>query len=144
MGCKSVAPTAGRLLSVITVAVTRDLTEAVKIANDFAAEHVEVMTKKAASVARQVRNAGAVFVGRYSPVPVGDFYAGPNHVLPTGAAAKFSSGLSVLDFMKRMSVVSYTKESLSEALPAVAVMAEVEGLRRHADALRVRFRKDTK
>jgi histidinol dehydrogenase len=141
---ESAIPSARELLGVITVVITRDLTEAVKLANDFAAEHVEVMTRKAASVARQVRNAGAVFVGRYSPVPVGDFYAGPNHVLPTGAAAKFSSGLSVLDFMKRISVVSYTKGSLSEALPAVAVMAEVEGLRRHADALRVRFRRDTK
>ncbi|MDP2898029.1 MAG: histidinol dehydrogenase [bacterium] len=144
-GCgESVAPAAGELLGVITIVIARDLSEAVKLTNDFAAEHVEVMTKKAASVARQIRNAGAVFVGPYSPVPVGDFYAGPNHVLPTGAAAKFSSGLSVLDFMKRMSVVSYTRRSLSEALPAVASMAEAEGLRRHADALRVRFRRDTK
>ena len=127
-------------LSAITIVITRDLTEAVKMANDFAAEHVEVMTRKAASVASQIRNAGAVFVGPYSPVPLGDFYAGPNHVLPTGAAAKFSSGLSVLDFMKRVSVISYTKSSLKEALPAVSAMAGVEGLENHAEALRVRFR----
>lgn len=129
-----------RLLSSITVIVTRDLTEAVQMANDFAAEHVEVMTKRAASVAGQIQNAGAVFVGPYSPVPLGDFFAGPNHVLPTGAAAKFSSGLSVLDFMKRVSVISYTKSSLKEAFPAVSAMAGVEGLEKHAEAVRVRFR----
>jgi histidinol dehydrogenase len=133
-----------RLLDVITIVTTRDLNEAEEIANIFAAEHVEVMTKRPASVARRVRNAGAVFVGPHSPVPLGDFYAGPNHVLPTGAAARFSSGLSVLDFMKRVSVVSYNKSSLREALPAVSAMAEMEGLERHAEALRVRFGGDTK
>ena len=130
-----------KLLAAITIVVAKSLAQALKLANDFAAEHVEVMTRKAASVARQVRNAGAVFVGPYSPVPVGDFYAGPNHVLPTGAAAKFSSGLSVLDFMRRVSVISYTRKSLRAALPAVSKMAEVEGLPAHAEAVRIRFRK---
>jgi histidinol dehydrogenase len=133
-----------KLLNAITLVVTRGLAQAVKLANDFAAEHVEVMTRKAASVAKRVRNAGAIFVGPYSPVPIGDFYAGPNHVLPTAAAAKFSSGLSVLDFMKKISVISYTRKSLRAALPAVSKMAEVEGLPAHAEAVRIRFDKGRK
>ncbi len=131
-----------KLLSAIIILITKNQAESLQFANDFAAEHVEVMARKASSVARRIKNAGAVFVGRYSPVPLGDFYAGPNHVLPTGGAAKFLSGLSVIDFMKRVSLTSYTKESLRRALPAVAKMAEVEGLQRHAEAVRIRFAKD--
>ncbi len=133
-----------KLLAAITIVVTKTLRQALDFANDFAAEHVEVMTRKAATVAKQVRNAGAVFVGPYSPVPVGDFYAGPNHVLPTAAAARFSSGLSVLDFMKRVSVIAYTKKSLRAALPEVSKMAEVEGLPGHGEAVRIRFDKGRK
>lgn len=128
-----------KLLSSIIIVLTKSLAEGMRFADEFAAEHVEVMTRRAASVAKQIENAGAVFVGRYSPVPVGDFYAGPNHVLPTGGAARFSSGLSVTDFMKRISVISYTKKSLRSALPAVEKMAEVEGLQGHAEAVRTRF-----
>jgi histidinol dehydrogenase len=128
-----------RFLAAIFIVLTRSRDEAVEFANAFAAEHVEVMVRKAASVAKRIRNAGAVFVGRYSPVPLGDFYAGPNHILPTGGAARFLSGLSVVDFMKRIGVVSYTKKSLRKALPAVEKMAEVEGLPAHAEAVRIRF-----
>jgi histidinol dehydrogenase len=134
------SPLANRsLLSAITLVVTKTLAEAVEFANDFAAEHVEVMTRRASSVARQIKNGGALFVGAYSPVPLGDFYAGPNHVLPTGGAATFLSGLSVLDFMKRMSVISYTKKSLLAAQSSVSKMAEVEGLPIHGEAVRMRF-----
>ncbi len=133
-----------RILSSIVIVITRNQAEAVEFANDFAAEHVEVMVRKASSVARRITNAGAVFVGRFSPVPLGDFYAGPNHVLPTGGAARFLSGLSVIDFMKRVSVISYTKESLRRALPTVEKMAEVEGLKGHAEAVRIRFNRDSK
>jgi histidinol dehydrogenase len=128
-----------KLLSSIIVVVTKDQAEAVEFANEFAAEHVEVMVKQPASAARRIRNAGAVFVGRCSPVPVGDFYAGPNHVLPTGGAARFQSGLSVIDFMKRVSLISYTKDSLRGSLPAVTKMAKIEGLEGHAEAVQVRF-----
>lgn len=127
------------LLSSITVVAARSLDGAVKFANDFAAEHVEVMVKQASSVAKRITNAGAVFVGDYSPVPVGDFYAGPNHVLPTGGAARFLSGLSVLDFMRRVSVIRYSKKSLQTSLSAVSKMAQVERLLGHAEAVRIRF-----
>jgi histidinol dehydrogenase len=134
-------PGDNRLLAAVFIVVAKDLSEAIQFANNFAAEHVEVITRKPDSIAAQIRNAGAVFIGPYSPVCVGDFYAGPNHVLPTGGTARFLSGLSLLDFMRRVSVVSYTKKSLRTALPAVTKFAEVEGLRRHADAARLRFRK---
>ncbi len=128
-----------RLLSSIIVVVTKSLAESLEFANQFAAEHVEVVTRRAASVANRIVNAGAIFVGKYSPVPLGDFYAGPNHVLPTGGAARFSSGLSVTDFMKRMGVIAYTKKSLRTALPAMEKMGEVERLEGHAEAVRTRF-----
>jgi len=128
-----------KLLSSVILVITRNQAEALEFANEFAAEHVEVMVRQASSVAKRITNAGAVFVGKYSPVPIGDFYAGPNHVLPTGGAARFLSGLSVIDFMKRVSVISYTKKALRGALPSVAKMAEVEGLEGHAEAVRIRF-----
>jgi len=139
---RETALAAKKLLATVFVVLTRNQDEALEFANEFAAEHVEILTRKASSVARRIKNAGAVFVGNYSPVPLGDFYAGPNHVLPTGGAARFLSGLSVVDFMKRVSFVSYTKKSLQQALPLVAKMGQVEGLQGHVEAVRIRFGKD--
>ena len=134
-------PGEDKLLAAVFIVATNSLSEAVQFANDFAAEHVEVMTGRPDSVAAEIRNAGAIFIGPYSPVSVGDFYAGPNHILPTGGTARFLSGLSVLDFMRRVGIISYTKKSLKAALPAVTKFAEVEGLHRHAEAVRLRFRR---
>jgi histidinol dehydrogenase len=104
----------------------------------WAAEHREVITEDAATVARRVRNAGAVFIGHWTPVSLGDYLAGSNHVLPTGGTARFSSGLSTQSFLKRMSFVEYTQEALEKAAPLVDAFAHAEDLPAHAAAVAIR------
>ena len=89
-----------------------------------------------------MHNAGAIFIGPYSPEAVGDYIAGPNHVLPTGTAARYASPLSVDDFLKKSSLISYTKAALEEVTPSVIKLAEVEGLEGHAAAMKIRFEED--
>ena len=86
-----------------------------------------------------IRNAGAILIGPYSPEPVGDYIAGPNHILPTGTAARYASPLSVDDFLKKTSLISYTKTALEKVTPAAVKLAEVEGLEGHAAAMKIRF-----
>ena len=88
-----------------------------------------------------IRNAGAIFSGAYPPEPLGDYYAGPNHILPTGGTARFYSVLNVETFMKKTSIISYTKEALAEAADDIIAMAEAEGLQAHANAIRIRKEK---
>ena len=122
--------------------VTRDLDEAIEITNDFAPEHLEIVTRKPKSVLKRINNAGAVFIGEYSPVPVGDFIAGPSHVLPTNGAARASSGLSVHDFLKRIGTIEYTKEKLDSVAADIERMALVEGLDAHAETVKIRQRRE--
>ncbi len=115
-----------------------DVDHGVEVVDAWAAEHLEVITAAAADVARRVRNAGAVFVGSWTPVSLGDDLAGSNHLLPTGGTARFSSGLSTQSFLKRMSFVEYTEEALAKVAPLVTAFAHAEDLPAHAAAVNVR------
>ncbi len=114
--------------------------EAVAIANDLAPEHLEIITRDDDAVGEQIRNAGAIFFGAYTPEAVGDYFAGPNHVLPTGGAARFSSALGVCDFIKRTSVLRYSQEALSAKADKIATIAEAEGLTAHARSATIRMK----
>jgi histidinol dehydrogenase len=120
------------------IVVVRDLDQAVGVANDYAAEHLEVHTVDAAGVAARVVNAGAVFVGPHTPVSLGDYVAGSNHVLPTGGSARHSSGLSVRAFCRNMQVVTYTEEALREVGDHVVHLAAAEDLPSHGAAVTAR------
>jgi histidinol dehydrogenase len=109
------------------------------VANGYAAEHLEIQTRDAAAVAAKVRNAGAVFVGSFAPVSLGDYCAGSNHVLPTGGCACHSSGLSVQSFLRGVHVVDYSREALQEVADHVVAFAEAEDLPAHGEAVSARF-----
>ena len=121
------------------IMVTRSLKEAVDIANDIAPEHVQVMVRKPEECVEAVRNAGAIFVGPYATPPLGDYVAGPNHVLPTGGSARFFSPLGVYDFVKRTSIVRAGPEGFAALAPAVVHLARREGLDEHARAMEARL-----
>jgi histidinol dehydrogenase len=112
--------------------------EAIEVANRRAPEHLEIMAEGAERIASGIRHAGAIFLGDDSPEPVGDYLAGPSHVLPTGGTARFASPLGVYDFVKRTSVIRYTHERLAADAPSIIALAEEEGLYGHAEAVRVR------
>ena len=122
-----------------SVIVVRDLDQAMEIANEFAPEHLLIVTEDAAARATQVENAGAVFVGAYATVPLGDYVAGPNHTLPTSGAARFGSPLGVHTFMKRTSVLSLDRDDLQTLRGATVRLAGMEGLSAHAHAVEVRL-----
>jgi histidinol dehydrogenase len=121
------------------VVVTRDLAEAVAIANRLAPEHLELAVRDPFAWVPAIRHAGAIFLGPHTPEVVGDYLAGPNHVLPTGATARFASGLSVEDFVKRSSLIHYTPAGLRAAWPHLAALAAAEGLHGHGEAARLRL-----
>ena len=123
------------------IIVTATLEEAMPLVNRLAGEHVElaVDTARAEKLFGMIRHAGSVFLGRLTPEAVGDYVAGPNHVLPTGRRARFSSGLSVLDFMKRTSFIGLDKKALKAIGPAAVTLAEAEGLPAHAASVKVRL-----
>ncbi len=121
------------------IVLVDDLDAGLAVVDAYAAEHLEVQTRDAARWAAQVRNAGAVFVGSWSPVSLGDYCAGSNHVLPTGGCARHSSGLSVQTFLRGIHVVEYTREALAEVAPHVLALAVAEDLPAHGDAVRARF-----
>jgi histidinol dehydrogenase len=121
------------------VFVVAGLEEACGLVNDLAPEHLEIVARDDEAVAARIRHAGAIFFGAYSPEAVGDYIAGPNHVLPTGGAARFSSALSVSDFLRRTSLVRYTRERLQETAHMVAALARSEGLEAHARSALVRL-----
>jgi len=119
--------------------LTASLEEAVELANGLAPEHLELQVRDPEGLLGRVRHAGAVFLGRHTPEVVGDYVAGPNHVLPTGGTARFSSALSTEDFVTRLSVIEYSREGLAEAGPHVAELSRVEGLDGHGAAAAVRL-----
>ncbi|MGF1426226.1 histidinol dehydrogenase [Kitasatospora sp. LaBMicrA B282] len=116
-----------------------DLAQGLAVVNAYAAEHLEIQTRDAAAVAARVRNAGAIFVGRFAPVSLGDYAAGSNHVLPTGGCACHSSGLSVQSFLRGIHVIDYNREALAEVAAHVVNLANAEDLPGHGDAIRARF-----
>ncbi|MFF5995261.1 histidinol dehydrogenase [Lysinibacillus sp. KU-BSD001] len=118
--------------------VAESLEEAIRAVNSLAPEHLEVVTDKAVEVAERITHAGAIFIGRYSSEPVGDYFAGTNHVLPTNSTARFASGLNVDDFIKRTSVVYYSEKTWAQNAPKIARLARLEGLEGHARAVESR------
>ena len=119
--------------------LTESIEQAILIANEYATEHLEIQTTDPAEVAKQITNAGAVFLGSYSPVSLGDYLAGSNHVLPTSEQAKFSSGLGVQSFLRQQQVISYSAGTLEEVVEPLVVLAKAEKLSGHGDAARIRF-----
>ncbi|MGY4843316.1 histidinol dehydrogenase [Kocuria marina] len=120
------------------VVLTNDLDQSVAVADAYAAEHLEIHTRDAAVVAARVRNAGAIFVGPYSPVPLGDYAAGSNHVLPTGGTAVFNSGLQAASFMKAVQVIEYSKKALAQLEDDIVALADTEDLPAHGRAVTIR------
>ena len=120
------------------IVVADDMMQAMRFANVSAPEHMELLTEQPFQLLPYVRHAGAVFLGAYSPEPLGDYFAGPNHVLPTGGTARYYSVLNVETFMKRTSVISYTQDALSDVSDDIIRLAETEGLQAHANAIRLR------
>lgn len=126
------------------ILIAEDMDEAIDAANEIASEHMEIVTKNAFEVMMKVRNAGAIFIGEYSSEPLGDYFAGPNHVLPTNGTAKFFSALSVDDFIKKSSIVYYSRAALQEIHKDIIQFATSEQLTAHANSIAVRFEDEGK
>ncbi|MFA5145084.1 MAG: histidinol dehydrogenase [Candidatus Omnitrophota bacterium] len=122
------------------IVLTKNLEQAVEISNKIAPEHLEIMVKNSQRLVKGIKNAGAVFLGPYSPTAVGDYVAGPSHVLPTLGTARFFSGLSVFDFMKSNHIISYSKKALEKIREPLEKIAGIEGLSKHADSVKARFK----
>lgn len=121
------------------ILIAKDIDEAVETANEIASEHLEIVTRDPFTVMTKIRNAGAIFLGEYSSEPLGDYFAGPNHVLPTNGTAKFFSPLGVDDFIKKSSIISYSREALEPIHEDIIRFANAERLTAHANSIKVRF-----
>ena len=121
------------------ILVADSMEEAIEAANSIASEHLEILTKNPFAVMTKIKNAGAIFLGEYSSEPLGDYFAGPNHVLPTNGTARFFSPLNVDDFRKKTSIISYSKEALEKVHQDIELFARMEGLDAHANSIQVRF-----
>lgn len=124
--------------------IAQNMEEAVAAANEIASEHLEIVTKNPFEVMTKIKNAGAIFLGEYSSEPLGDYFAGPNHILPTNGTAKFFSPLSVDDFVKKSSIISYSREALEKVHGDIEFFAQAEGLTAHANSIAVRFKEEGK
>ena len=124
------------------ILIAENLEEAIEAANEIASEHLEIVTRDPFQVMTKIRNAGAIFIGEYSSEPLGDYFAGPNHILPTNGTAKFFSPLSVDDFVKKSSIVYYSREALEDVHEDIIRFAKAEQLTAHANSIQVRFEKD--
>lgn len=122
------------------IIIVKNLKEAISLANKIAPEHLELMIKNPENLLKNILNAGAIFLGPYSPVVVGDYIAGPSHVLPTNGTARFSSGLGVEDFFKRTSIIKYTKNGLQKIKEHIFRIADLEGLSAHIESLKIRIK----
>jgi len=120
------------------IVITGSIDQAVEIANTIAPEHLELCVEDPFSLLPSINNAGAIFLGNFSPEPLGDYYAGPNHTLPTSGTARFSSPLGVYDFVKRQSIISYSKKAFEKVSSDVTAFADAEGLTAHANSIRIR------
>ena len=121
------------------ILVADNMDDAIDAVNEIASEHMEIVTKDPFTVMTRIRNAGAIFIGEYSSEPLGDYFAGPNHVLPTNGTAKFFSALSVDDFIKKSSIISYSREALEKVHTDIEQFAQCEQLTAHANSIKVRF-----
>ena len=121
------------------IVLVDDLEQGLDVVNAYGAEHLEIQTVGAAELAERVTSAGAIFVGAYSPVSLGDYMAGSNHVLPTGGCAHFASGLGVHSFLRAVQVIEYDADALAEVADKIVALADAEGLPAHGEAVRARF-----
>ena len=121
------------------IVLVDDLEQGLEVVNAYGAEHLEIQTVGAAALAERVTSAGAIFVGAYSPVSLGDYMAGSNHVLPTGGCAHFASGLGVHSFLRAVQVIEYDADALAEVADKIVALADAEGLPAHGEAVRARF-----
>lgn len=124
------------------IIITATTQEMFDIMNEIAPEHLEVQLENPMNYLHQIKNAGSIFLGSYASEPLGDYFAGPNHVLPTSGTAKFFSPLGVEDFTKRSAFISYTKEALAKEKDAIVLLAKKEGLDAHAKAIQIRFEEE--
>ena len=121
------------------ILIAQNMEEAIEAANEIASEHLEILTKNPFETMTKIKNAGAIFLGEYSSEPLGDYFAGPNHILPTNGTARFFSPLNVDDFMKKTSIISYSKDALLKVHEEIELFASKEGLTAHANSIKVRF-----
>ncbi|MCH5344252.1 MAG: histidinol dehydrogenase [Acetatifactor sp.] len=121
------------------ILLANNMEDAIDAANEIASEHLEILTKNPFDIMTRIKNAGAIFLGEYASEPLGDYFAGPNHILPTNGTAKFFSPVNVDDFIKKSSIISYSKEALSKVHKDIELFAENEGLTAHANSIKVRF-----
>lgn len=121
------------------ILVAENMEDAIAAANDIASEHLEILTKNPYETMTKIKNAGAIFMGEYSSEPLGDYFAGPNHILPTNGTARFFSPLSVDDFIKKTSLISFSKDALEKVHTEIEAFAKSEGLTAHANSIKVRF-----
>ena len=121
------------------ILVTENMQDAIDAVNEIASEHLEILTRNPFDIMTRIKNAGAIFLGEYASEPLGDYFAGPNHILPTNGTAKFFSPVNVDDFIKKSSIISYSKEALEKVHENIELFAESEGLTAHANSIKVRF-----
>ncbi len=121
------------------IILVKNLDEAIEVSNRIAPEHLEILTNNSRKFVKKIKNTGALFLGPYTPVAIGDYYAGPSHVLPTGGTARFFSGLSTYDFLRSTHVISYTKKALEESKPHIEKLCSIEGLSKHFESIKKRF-----
>jgi len=122
------------------IILTRNIDQAVEVINRIAPEHLEILIKSPKRILKKIQNAGAIFTGPYSPVCIGDYVAGPSHILPTGGTARFFSGLGARSFLKSMHTISYSKKALEKEKAAIEKMTKIEGLQKHLESFKVRFK----
>ncbi|MFH1856539.1 MAG: histidinol dehydrogenase [Candidatus Omnitrophota bacterium] len=127
-------------LTGVTAIKVKNLQEAVEITNRIAPEHLQIMIKSPNAILKEIKNAGAIFLGAYTPTAVGDYIAGPSHVLPTGGTARFFSGLNLADFYKSMHIISYSKKALEKVCEPIKAISSLEGLEKHKQSIEVRFK----
>ena len=120
------------------ILITDTIQQAIEAANEYAPEHLEVIVEDPTSIVSRIQAAGSVFLGPYTPEPVGDYFGGTNHILPTGGTAVYASPLGAEDFIKSTSLISYSRERLLQSARDIELLAEIEGLEAHANAVRVR------
>jgi len=121
------------------IILTKNLQQAAEVTNKIAPEHLEILLKNPQRLLKEIKNAAAIFLGPYSPTAVGDYVAGPSHVLPTCGTARFFSGLSVCDFVKSSHIIGYSKKALEKMREPLEKVAGIEGLQKHLDSVKVRF-----
>merc|ERR1711879_847476 len=124
------------------IIIASSMDEALELMNEIAPEHLEVMTTNPFELLPKIKHAGAIFLGENTPEPIGDYIAGPNHTLPTGSTAKFYSPLNVENFMKKSSIINFSKDAIDELGEACALLADTEGLTAHAESVRVRLKEE--